>query len=433
MAAADEKNISDIDRQIEDAFPRNMKMTIAWEGLWGIGAPCCVYATMIPAYLLMLDMPKWLIQSVMVWFTISTTIQLFNSRIIHGAKRLKRVFLVWVCYTLCWTSYGLAAKYLWDNFSPNTWAGIFIVTCAVFSVFMALGTPSYNAFLVGNTPIKKRGKLSAIRLFLIGVTGVGGFFFVTWLYKQWEAPHNYHSGFYIGGTLMLISCFSLLFNIDNAWKKEVNTSPPIIKSAKKLLTNINFRVFLIFYIFLFASQTLVPLFISYGKDTIPDSSDLTTKFIGAQYAGVILISILTSLLADRYGFKILAIISAIFMIISFITAILVKGSLPAALLCYSLSFSSIVLGMIMLPNLASEIVPDISTAMIVAITNTCIAPIAALIAPLTGWIIDLHGTSGYLAVFTLGTGLSACALLGFIAVVREPRSGQELYIRIRRM
>ena len=57
---------------------------------------------------------------------------------------------------------------------------------------------------------------------------------------------------------------------------------------------------------------------------------------------------------------------------------------------------------------------------------------AATQRPKPAWLADVHGKAGYLADFAMAVAVSVCALIGFIVLVREPRTGQEIYIRIRR-
>ena len=60
-------------------------------------------------------------------------------------------------------------------------------------------------------------------------------------------------------------------------------------------------------------------------------------------------------------------------------------------------------------------------------------PVSLCIAPWGGWLADAHGPAGYIAVQAVGLTLSLCAFVGLTAVVREPRTGQEIYVRLRRM
>ncbi len=88
---------------------------------------------------------------------------------------------------------------------------------------------------------------------------------------------------------------------------------------------------------------------------------------------------------------------------------------------------------VILPNIGAEMLPGIKPSMVIAVGSCLIMPLALLLAPMAGRLVDLHGQAGYLAVFLMGSTLAGCAAIGFALIVREPRSGQEFQIRIRRV
>jgi nitrate/nitrite transporter NarK len=60
-------------------------------------------------------------------------------------------------------------------------------------------------------------------------------------------------------------------------------------------------------------------------------------------------------------------------------------------------------------------------------------PISVIVGPLGGRLADQFGRAGYIAVFAAGTVMAAVAMLGFLLLVREPRSDKEMYFRIRKI
>jgi len=64
--------------------------------------------------------------------------------------------------------------------------------------------------------------------------------------------------------------------------------------------------------------------------------------------------------------------------------------------------------------------------------NVTSMALSLALAPIGGWLVDAHDSAGYLCVFVVGATLSLCTLIGFLLIVREPRTGQELYVRLRK-
>jgi hypothetical protein len=57
-----------------------------------------------------------------------------------------------------------------------------------------------------------------------------------------------------------------------------------------------------------------------------------------------------------------------------------------------------------------------------ALGNTILLPFLAVVSPLAGMVVDL--SQSYLTVFVLGAAIALVAGGGFLALVREPRTGR---------
>jgi MFS family permease len=296
-----------------------------------------------------------------------------------------------------------------------------------------LASPSYFEMMIENTPLKWRGRLASMRSFGFGLFGMVGLWLAACLMEARPSPGNFHVCFIVGGALELLSCFSLLFVRDTVQHSAhiTHTIGASVAVGRKLINDFNFRVFLVFYAFYVIAQCFAPLFIGYGKDIIGMSSAGMTRFTIAYYGGILLIGFTIPLLADRSGFKLIAHIGCLLLGGAYLLPLLMPHSSIALLAAYVLLIGSINLGSIILVNLGAELVPSVKPATIIAVSSTLFMPILLLAGPLSGKLTDIYGAGGYLAVFVSGLSLAFCALLGFLFLVREPRTGQEIYVRLR--
>lgn len=74
-----------------------------------------------------------------------------------------------------------------------------------------------------------------------------------------------------------------------------------------------------------------------------------------------------------------------------------------------------------------------SKTYIQTVTVSITMPLPLLPAPLSGILVDHFGKGGYIASFTAGITLSLCVFLGYFFIIREPRSGQDIYIGVRKI
>ncbi len=425
---------SELHKSINDSFSKNRAAAVAWDALWGLGAACCLLYVVVPAYLLAMGASKMLVQTVVVGFSVATGLQLLSLRISHGPRRKVRIYLIWSLYPALWLGYGIVASIGWGRLSDGVWIPLFIVMCAGLSVAMHLGSPAYIEMLLQNTPLKKRGRLGAARNIAFGVFGIFGAWLASWLMKQWPEPVNFHTSFIFGSSIMLVSCIFILFIRDHAgtMHSQKVRPVPILATLKDLINTLNFRVFLVFYGFLVVGQTLAPLLIGYAKDVLTMPSSQVAFFSFAFFLGAIVVGVFVLPLADRYGFRLLAIISATMLAGAYLIPLIAGDSRHAVLIAYALYAGTILLNSLALINLGIELVPQVKPAAIFAVSSIIVVPFRLIVAPLAGRFVDLHDKAGYLAVFLVGMMLSLCALVGFCVLVREPRTGQEIYIRIRR-
>ncbi len=175
------------------------------------------------------------------------------------------------------------------------------------------------------------------------------------------------------------------------------------------------------------ARVLAPLLIAYGHDILHFDSGERELFVMAYFCGLLTCGLLLPLLADRYGFRLLAIISTVLLAGAFAAPIAFGRSHVA------LYAGCFLIQPAILANLGYELVPDVRSAPIVAAGSVMTLPVSVTMGPLGGRLADVFGEAGYLAVFAVGATLSIVALFGFLLLVREPRSGQEIYVRLRKI
>ncbi len=412
---------------------RNASTFVVFDSIWSLGLPFCLLATVVPTYLLELGASKTLIQCVVIGMSLLTFLQLWSGNVFGGSNRKMRQFFGWSAFAISWIVYGTLATLAWPYFAVKYWIFLFCLLYVVLMSIIYLVTPSYFEMIIENTPLKLRGRLASMRSFAFCLSGIAGLWLATRLMETRPAPANFNFCFIVGGFLYLISCFTLLFLRDTA-QPSAHTTHNIRASfavGKKLTDNFNFRVFLVFYAFYVIAQCFAPLFIGYGKDVIGMSAANMTQFIMAYYAGISIIGFTVPLLADRSGFRVIAHIGSLLLGTAYLLPLLMPHSPLALLTAYAMLAGSLNLGNVILVNLGAELVPSVKPAIIIAVSSTLFMPILVLAGPISGKLTDLYGAGGYMAVFVAGISLSFCSLLGFIFLVREPRTGQEIYVRLR--
>jgi MFS family permease len=431
IPAADSDSIHN---EIDKSANHNLTIGLAQTFLWGIGESTNMFYAMVPAYMLAIGSSKTLTQIMTVSFTSLTFLQLFGSWLGSGRARLKKCSLWWTMFGIVWICYGTASYFFWDSLPVHAWMVIFMANCYLILFIMHLGVPSWTGIIVENIPKQKRGKMAGIRSLGIGGGGLLGALLIVPYLKSLPSPSNFHLGFVIGGCLFIASALSMqLFKDKAALMPNIRKSTRVFATGKILASNFNFRVFMIFMAMLVVAQNLTPMIIAYGKDAFSYQPYELAYFTFSFYLGTIALGSLLPVLADRFGFRLIAILYAFIYFLVFLLLILFPGNRLAPFFAYGLFGGNWMIGGAVFPNLGSELAENVKPAKIVAVGATMLMPASLVIAPLAGKMVDVYGTESYLAVFVAGVILSACAAIGFMLVLPEPRSGRELYIRIRQM
>lgn len=415
---------SDIDNKIEKAFSINASAMMLWDGIWAIGMPFCMYSTVVPMYLLHLGASKTLIQFVVVGFSVITFVQFFTEPLMRSHLRKFWIFFTWIIFSFSWFIYGGSALLFWEKLPTGFWIVFFVLICALISSARHYGTPSLRGVVIENIPLRKRGLLASMRSFLLGLGGLLGTYFVAHLMLGREDVTMFHRIFFIGSIIFIIACLPFWFLFRDHAIEEPSARREglsLWESAKHVWKEKNFRNFLILYCLLFAAQNLAPLLLSFSKDELHLKAQAVTGFNTVYFASALLLGATLPMLADRFGFKILAVLSSCMAFCCFAIPLFTNTGKYWLFMSYFLYAGSFQLTQLLLGNFGTELVPEVKPTTIIVIGSTLVMPMSLLIAPLGGTLVDHFGLMGYKGVFVFACLLALMALLGFLFFVKEPR------------
>lgn len=418
---------------ISVTLARNVTSILAWEFFWGIGMPCCLIATIMPAYLQQLGSSVTLIQSLTTVCAVTGILMLWSGKLIHGPRRRNLSILYWTSYGGLFILYALAALIGFRQGQNWLWIIIFSALCLGQAVLSNLASPVTEEIILQNIPLRRRGAVLSLRFVSLGLSGILGFFLAIQLFHVWPIPVNYHVRFLLGGAILVLSCLSFLGMRDYAAATYKVTAPVSLHAEiGEMIGNFNFRILLVFHAILMAALSLAPLLITYGRSHL-GMEQQADYFTVAFFVGNMLLGILVSPLADRFGFRLIGAINAFLLSLSFICPIVAGRNIWILLFGYCFCGACVNLSWLVLANLGSEILPNFRPSIILGLGTAITLPLALLIAPLSGVLVDVLGLAGYTGAFMIGATLSICALIGFAFIIREPRTGQELTIVMRRV
>jgi MFS family permease len=401
---------------------------VIFEGVWSIGAGFVLLATAIPSYLDEVKASKTLIQAVMQVIPLLTVLQLWSGTVCHGRHRLRRQFILWLAFPLCWMAFGTVSLAAWGRLPADVIIALFVLTCVGLGATMHLSNPAYAGLVLECTPLRWRGRFAAVRSVVANLLGLGGAYLASLCKAGWHGMDKFNYGFIAGGAFMAVSCGAVWLVRDVAVESGIPTAPPRpIGAAVALLKNRQFRTFLIFYGIAMAAGSFAPLIVTFGKDRLAMT---TEEFTAAYFVGGML-AFLSAPLADRFGFRLLGIIATGLLSASFATMLLGSSDRPAVLVAAACVGGGSTLCLMVLANLGSELSPGFSPATVMAVGAVLALPLSMGVAPLGGRLVDAYALAGYRAAFACGTALGLCALAGFLLAIHEPRHrgagiGQEL-------
>lgn len=409
---------------------RNLLTVVLFEFTWGIGLSFVLYIPMVPAYLTVLGAPKTLIGLVQALWTIVTPLQLLSSTYFAGRGRLRNAMLLYAGAVLCRLLYGIFAVALGGRWSGPSVLWSFVLGCLGLVALITLAQPLYLGIMTDNVPRDRRGRLYGFRAFGLGIGGMLTAALASFVLHSWPSPMNYRLSFLIGDAVLLVSCFSLLLFRDRA-DRDVPAKVPDFAHALReklgiLLGNPNYRLFIFFHLLNVSGASIAAFVVPFAKERLQISDSSVATFSVIFLGTNAVMGLVVGRIADRFGYRVVGIIQSALLVCFFLTAVSAR-SFPAICVAYGMYATVSMSLLLVLCNMSLELCPQLTAIDLTALGSTIILPVVGTVPPLAGAIIDL--TSSYLSVFFVGATIAFIALMGFAALVREPRTGRLYVVR----
>jgi len=416
------------DAKVRAYYRRTVFILVLCEFAWAFGIPFTLYTTMVPAYLTVLAAPKSIIGVMQALWTICTPIQIFSAHFHAGRNRIRNVVIIYMIAVGLRLVHDVVVSFAGGSFDNGALQAFFVIANFAFVLFIVYGQPLFFGLMTENIRRERRGRLYGLRTFGLGVGGLAMGVFTSRVLVEFDAPRNYQLSFLIGDSLLFLSCFILLFFRDETAvdkNEKLRTLFVSLKSKlKTLLREPNYRIFLLFHVFNVAAINVAAFIVPYAKERL--------GFLDSQVAALSLIFLATGAifgfiigrLADRYGYRTVAMTQSLLLIVFFAITMSMKHQvfIYVAYVLYSLVNMSL---LIVLVNMSAELCPKMNAVDLTALGTIIILPIVAVVSPVMGIVID-H-TGDYFAVYMAGLVIALIALMGFAFIVQEPRLGR-LYI-----
>jgi MFS family permease len=406
-------------------FRHNLVFMTLFELAWGLGCPFAMYMTIVPAYLTALGAPKSLIGVAMALWTILAPMQLLGSHYFSGRRRVRIAMVLFLASVAVRFLHDLAVVLVPGIWTPPAAIAVFIASCTWWVAVMVTGQSIYVGVITDNMPQRQRGMLHGLRAAGLGLGAVATSAAAARLLGALPSPANYRVALLIGDGIFLVSCLTLLFVRDAGWRPSGPREPRFVRAlaakARTLAANPNYRVFLYFHLLNAMASSLGAFIVPYAKERLGVDDArialLTVVLLGvnAVFAPGI------GRLADRFGYRMVGAAQSLLLVAGFLTAAAARGY-AAVCVAYGLQAMVAFSLLFVLVNMSVELFPAMAASDLAALGATILLPFLALVSPLAGLVVDLSGS--YLAVFLLGAAIALAAGGGFLALVREPRTGR---------
>ena len=410
---------------IARVFRRNLVFMTLFEFTWGLGNPFAMYVTIVPAYLTALGAPKSLIGVAMALWTILAPMQLLGGHYFSGRRRVRTAMVVFLAAVAVRFLHDLAVVFAPGIWTPPAAIAALLVCCAWYVGVMVIGQSIYVGVLTDNVPQRQRGMLHGLRSAGLGLGAVATSVVAAHLLGALPSPANYRTALLIGDGIFLLSCLTLLFIRDAGWRpsgpREPGFARALAAKARTLGADPNYRVFLFFHLLNAMANSLGAFIVPFAKERLGVDDArialLTVVLLGvnAVFASGI------GRLADRFGYRMVGAAQSLLLVASFLIMTAAR-SYAAVCVAYGLQAMVSFSLLFVLVNMSVELFPALGATDLAALGNTILLPFLALVSPLAGLIVDL--SQSYLAVFLIGAAIALVAGGGFLALVREPRTGR---------
>jgi MFS family permease len=416
---------------VEKDFQRNRLIFVLHEFFWGFGVAFAAYNTMVPGYLAQLGAPKSVIGLIQTLPIFLAPLQVFSASIITAGMRKKIFIIITFLGILSYVVFaGVSILFIPADLYGILVAG-FSISSGLFMAMIIIGNPILFGMLTDNVPLKRRGRVFGYRVLALGISTVFMGFLAGYLLKTTVFPLNYQITFLIGGTFYLFSgllVFLVRDHVNPAGSTVVLNRPvlQLYKQLKRAWINPNYRVFIFFHLLNVSAITLAAFIIPFGVNRMSVTPGQISLLAMLYFAGLGFGGFFAGRIADAFGYRLVMIVQSICLSVFFVIVIN-AGSFTLIAVAYTLFALPAVVSLMVLTNLSVEILPGVAPGTLTIMGNLLVLPVAGVIAPVSGALID-YGVP-YSSVFLVGLILSLVALGGIIALVKEPRKGRVYVIK----
>lgn len=433
--SASESACAAYDATVERNFRRNVTAFAGWEFVWGLGMPFAMFATFAPMYLDALGAPKTLIGFVLALPALFSAGQIVTGYIVPSHRRLTVYRAAVISCLVPWLAYAVAS-FFWGRGWPEPvhyylFAGVQVLFVGVVNG----GGSLYWEMMTDNIPPRRRGRLFGYRAAASGVAGLATGYLAARVLAHWERPVNLQLCFIIGVGVYVLSCGMLWVVRDQVNPAHSADSgderPPFWRYLRETLRRVwldpNYRIFLFFMALLSVAMAGAPFMVAAARASLDISSQGQGAFALVYLGTVAALGWAVGALADRYGYRLIGGLSGALLATAYVLCLTTHSLFYwyVAYGCFALvSFSS---GML-LCNMSAELFPSIQPRMLLALGNLLLVASVLPATTLSGALVDrVHS---YTPLFIANAVLSVVAVFGFALIVREPRDGDLLIVKM---
>ena len=296
---------------------------------------------------------------------------------------------------------------------------VFLVVYAMGQVLAGLAAPGWFDFYAKLSPVHLRGRLSGLRNAL-GSAGAFLFGFVlTLLLGIFSFPSNYALALMMGFVLQLASIMLQFLLIESAPSRTAERKPlfAFFRDLPSVLRqDREFREFLIASMVLTPGTMPVAFFAVYALRELHVDASFVGLFTVSMVSGQIIGALVNGFLSDRYGNKVVLVVSGSATSLACLGALLAPSGIWF-IAVFILVGVTVGYELMARMNIAAEYSPVEKRSTYVGLMNGMLAPF--YVSGLLGGI--LAETLGFGVLFGLGLFFSGVGTLLLIFRVRDPR------------
>ena len=418
-ASAHTRALADHARFVDENLDRNYRANFI-HGVLGLTGFRLIYApTIIPAYLLMLTGSTMAVGLGAAMLQLGATISPIasGSRIEHRSHILPYAIRVGTLMRLMILSLALSAWFLTGE----------LLLVATFAGFLLLGfftgaqRVAFQMLMSKLIPIRKRGRLQGYRNFAGGlIAAVLAWFAGTYLIADEWLGNGYATTFLLAFVLTSMGLFVLKAMVRepaSAFARPQMGFRDRVKEFPQLLQDRDFSAFLLVQSLATLARIGGPFWTVYAGTRLGLSGALVGGLSFVFLASDTVSNIVWGPLGDRFGFKLVYLLSLCCSIAGMTTLMLGQTSVPIHAAFVLLGFGGAG-WMLASSTMVLEFGSVSDTPMRLAFATTVEGAISAIGPVLAGLLV---AAAGFTPLFAVLLGAATLALLGMLLGVREPR------------